>query len=97
MPFPIQQLIQWAASSIGGSLNQPTLPHAIIVLNSVDSDSDPKYWNVESATEHLLASVPERWLRILVSESMQNIGKRKAEQFSQNNSSCFATTRQSAL
>jgi hypothetical protein len=35
-------LIQWAASSAEESLNQPALPHLIIVPNFIDPDVDPE-------------------------------------------------------
>lgn len=40
-----------------GTLNQSALPHVIIVSNCIDSDVYPGEFNVESATERLLASV----------------------------------------
>lgn len=37
-------------------MNQPALPHLIIVLNSIDPDVYPGQWNDESITERFLAS-----------------------------------------
>jgi hypothetical protein len=39
------------------SINQPTLPHAIIAVNATDLNINPLEWNGDKATEHLLASV----------------------------------------
>jgi hypothetical protein len=47
-------MLQWAASSIEGSVNQSAMPHAIIVLNFTDPNIDPNGWTVESATNSLL-------------------------------------------
>ncbi|PVI02430.1 hypothetical protein DM02DRAFT_701953 [Periconia macrospinosa] len=50
-------LIDWARSSIEKSLNQPTLPHAIIALNATDTRIDPKVWDTEYATNSLMSDV----------------------------------------
>jgi len=47
-------LLQWAASSVEGSVNQAALPHEIIVLNFTDPNIDLNEWTVESATNSLL-------------------------------------------
>ena len=39
------------------SLNQPTLPHAVIALNATDMEVDGKEWNPEVATQTLMSSV----------------------------------------
>jgi hypothetical protein len=39
------------------SLNQPTLPHAIIAINATDMEVDPNEWNPEDATAALMESV----------------------------------------
>ena len=39
------------------SLNQPTLPHAIIALNATDTGVDEREWEVEYATDMLMLSV----------------------------------------
>ena len=39
------------------SLNQPTLPHAIIALNATDPGVDQREWDVEWATQNLMTSV----------------------------------------
>jgi hypothetical protein len=50
-------LLGWASSSMEKSLNQPTLPHAIIALNATDIGVDEREWDVEHATERLLSTV----------------------------------------
>ncbi|KAK4169827.1 hypothetical protein QBC43DRAFT_225424 [Cladorrhinum sp. PSN259] len=69
-------LIDWASSSIDKSVNQPNLPHIIVVLNA--SDSEQK-WDPQGATEKLLRDyqncineVPK--LKAIV-ESLKGIGK----------------------
>lgn len=39
------------------SLNQPTLPHAVIALNATDMGVDNKEWNPEYATKSLMSHV----------------------------------------
>ncbi|KAI1640601.1 hypothetical protein F4809DRAFT_397901 [Biscogniauxia mediterranea] len=51
----LPKLIKWGAASIDKSINQPVLPHAIIVLNATDVDVDENEWDVTKAT-HLLMS-----------------------------------------
>lgn len=50
-------LIDWAKSSIEKSLNQPTLPHAIIAINAADLKVDQQEWDPEHATNLLMTSV----------------------------------------
>jgi hypothetical protein len=52
----LSKLLAWA-SSTEKSLNQPTLPHAIIASNHTDVSVDEVEWDVEIATERLLATV----------------------------------------
>jgi hypothetical protein len=39
------------------SINQPVLPHAIIVVNAAPISDNPQDWNVESATQRLLNDI----------------------------------------
>jgi hypothetical protein len=39
------------------SLNQPTLPHAVIALNATDMGVDQKEWEVDWATEMLMSNI----------------------------------------
>lgn len=50
-------LIKWARSSIEKSLNQPTLPHAVIALNATDLKVDQQEWDPAHATRLLMSSV----------------------------------------
>ena len=47
-------LLEWGAASLEKSINQPTLPHAIIVLNDTDLSVPAEEWDVPSATRNLL-------------------------------------------
>jgi hypothetical protein len=53
----LEKLIQWGALSIDASLNQPALPHAVIVLNATEAGVDEGEWDVETATRRLLADI----------------------------------------
>ncbi|KAI0024490.1 FabD/lysophospholipase-like protein [Xylariomycetidae sp. FL0641] len=53
----LHQLIRWGAASIDKSINQPVLPHAVIVLNATDVNVDEKEWDVDQATEMLLSDI----------------------------------------
>ena len=55
----LKQLITWAASSVDKSVNQPKLPHAIIVVNATDSRVDKAQWDPKHATEELLRDYQE--------------------------------------
>ncbi|CAO2647539.1 Nn.00g084610.m01.CDS01 [Neocucurbitaria sp. VM-36] len=50
-------LISWARSSIEKSLNQPTLPHAVIALNASDTKIDLQGWDPEHSTTSLMSDV----------------------------------------
>lgn len=52
----LEKLLEWGASSISKSLNQPALPHAIIVLNATENVDDSE-WDNEKATQHLLDGI----------------------------------------
>ncbi|KAH8635555.1 hypothetical protein IG631_10956 [Alternaria alternata] len=52
----LQPLLQWADASLETSVNQPTLPHAIIALNKCEPSADPSEWDSNSATNSLLAA-----------------------------------------
>ena len=50
----LQNLIEWAYSSIDKSINQPSLPHIIIVLNATENSVDDDQWDLQFATHRLL-------------------------------------------
>jgi hypothetical protein len=50
-------LIKWASSSFEKSVNQPTLPHAVIALNATDTKVGQQEWDPEHATEVLMSGV----------------------------------------
>ncbi|CAJ0552466.1 Ff.00g064450.m01.CDS01 [Fusarium sp. VM40] len=47
-------LVRWAAESIDKSINQPSRPHIIIVVNATDINMDENQWNPTTATRRLL-------------------------------------------
>ncbi|TGJ81236.1 hypothetical protein E0Z10_g7507 [Xylaria hypoxylon] len=55
----LHKLIKWGAASIDKSINQPVLPHAIIVLNATDTNVDDKEWDVSKATQMLLSDISD--------------------------------------
>ncbi|KAM5355310.1 hypothetical protein ACJ41O_001956 [Fusarium nematophilum] len=55
----LMQLVNWAAKSIDKSINQPSLPHLVIVLNATETSIDEKQWNIETATRGLLDDYQE--------------------------------------
>jgi hypothetical protein len=50
----LKLLIDWAAASLEKSLNQPILPHAVIVLNATDLQVKPEEWDPDHATKNLM-------------------------------------------
>ncbi|KAI1362066.1 FabD/lysophospholipase-like protein [Xylaria arbuscula] len=58
----LEKLLDWGSSSTDKSLNQPTLPHAIIVLNATEN-VDEKEWDVRTATDLLLESIRDAIFR----------------------------------
>lgn len=48
--------MSWGAASIDKSVNQPTLPHAVIVLNATE-DVDDKEWDINTATRLLMDDI----------------------------------------
>jgi energy-coupling factor transporter ATP-binding protein EcfA2 len=55
----LDKLLGWASSSLEKSLNQPELPHAIVVLNASDVGIDEKEWDIEYATAKLMKTVAD--------------------------------------
>ncbi|KAE8444662.1 hypothetical protein EG329_014318 [Mollisiaceae sp. DMI_Dod_QoI] len=53
----LKLLLDWAASSLEKSINQPILPHAVIVFNATDVQVDEDEWDVEKATKNLMSTV----------------------------------------
>ncbi|KAI2616839.1 FabD/lysophospholipase-like protein [Hypoxylon sp. NC1633] len=59
----LDKLVRWGASSIDKSLNQPVLPHAIIVFNATDINVDEKEWDVTKATQMLMTDISDAIIR----------------------------------
>ncbi|KAI0005731.1 FabD/lysophospholipase-like protein [Xylariaceae sp. FL0662B] len=53
----LDKLIRWGSASIDKSLNQPVLPHAIIVFNATDVIVDEREWDVAEATRLLMSEI----------------------------------------
>ncbi|CAK3752481.1 hypothetical protein DOTSEDRAFT_168601 [Lecanosticta acicola] len=53
----LTKLLDWGASSLEKSINQPALPHCIVALNGSDPGVEDKEWDVNFATQSLLTSV----------------------------------------
>lgn len=60
----LTKLIGWGAAALERSVNQPALPHCIVVLNGSDSEIDRREWDSQCATESLLSSVDNAFDRI---------------------------------
>ncbi|KAL9572020.1 hypothetical protein ACKAV7_003852 [Fusarium commune] len=50
----LQHLISWAAMSIDKSINQPNLPHIVVVINATETSIDDAQWDPDVATKALL-------------------------------------------
>lgn len=50
----LKQLVNWAATSIDKSINQPILPHIVIVLNATENGIDESQWDPEVVTNVVL-------------------------------------------
>jgi hypothetical protein len=51
------RLLDWGARSLEMSINQPALPHAIVAVNATEIGVHESEWDVNEATDNLLASV----------------------------------------
>jgi hypothetical protein len=49
-----ESLLNWAQANSEASINLPSKPHAIIVLNRSEADSDLSYWHSVNSTDELL-------------------------------------------
>lgn len=49
----MKQLLDWADASMDKAVNQPMLPHVVIVLNATDASIDEKLWDPDQATFNL--------------------------------------------
>ncbi|KAK8118120.1 uncharacterized protein PG998_006401 [Apiospora kogelbergensis] len=54
----LEKLLEWGQSSIDKSVNQPTLPHAVIVINATDKVNE-KEWDVDEGTRMFLNDVKD--------------------------------------
>ncbi len=60
----LPKLVEWAYASIDKSLNQPSLPHLVIVLNATENDIEETQWDLGVATEKLMEAYTDSFRRI---------------------------------
>jgi hypothetical protein len=53
----LEKLLEWGSVSLEKSINQPILPHAIIIVNASELSINEEEWDPKKATAKLLASV----------------------------------------
>lgn len=53
----LKKLIAWGAEALETSVNQPALPHCIVVINGSDPGIDERQWDSDHATHSLLSPV----------------------------------------
>ena len=53
----LKLLLEWASTSLESSVNQPTLPHAILVLNASSASVDADQWDTSFVTQILMDQV----------------------------------------
>lgn len=51
------KLLKWASSSIEKSVNQPTLPHLIIVLNATEVVNKKDLWDTNQTTKEFMTDI----------------------------------------
>ncbi|KAJ2975876.1 hypothetical protein NUW58_g8238 [Xylaria curta] len=75
----LHRLIKWGAASIDKSINQPVLPHAIIVLNATDTNINEKEWDVSKATQMLLSDINDAIRREPVLQQYAQIWRQRGK------------------
>ncbi|KAF4967420.1 hypothetical protein FSARC_5033 [Fusarium sarcochroum] len=60
----LTQLVHWVSMSIDESINQPTLPHVVIVANDTDPSIDDKQWDHVIATNGLLKDYDDSAVKV---------------------------------
>lgn len=60
----LTKLLDWGAAALEKSINQPTLPHCIVVLNGSHPGIESAQWDSSHATKSLLSSVSNAFDRI---------------------------------
>ncbi|KAK4552373.1 hypothetical protein LTR86_010387 [Recurvomyces mirabilis] len=53
----LTRLLDWGVAALERSINQPSLPHCIVVLNGCDPSIDSREWDLDYATQSLLTTV----------------------------------------
>ncbi|EWY81854.1 hypothetical protein FOYG_16063 [Fusarium oxysporum NRRL 32931] len=77
----LEQILGWGAASMDKSVNQPTLPHAVIVLNATE-DVDDKEWDIKMATELLMDDVRSAVRQVPQVEEYARIWKQRGRNIS---------------
>jgi hypothetical protein len=86
----LEKLLKWAEASISKSINQPALPHAIIVLNATDNSIDPAQWNPEEATRKLMADIAGAIDRVPYVQDLANRWRNKQRKTIRNTQDLLA-------
>ena len=73
-------MLEWASTSLESSVNQPTLPHAIIVLNATKTPIDEEVWDTDSAPRNLMQHVASTVLDVKEFEDRADSWRKKGKQ-----------------
>ncbi|KAI9778775.1 MAG: hypothetical protein M1839_007865 [Geoglossum umbratile] len=76
----LKLLLDWAAASLEKSLNQPVLPHAIVVLNSTDIQVHTDEWEVDEATCNLMSKVRKAIHRVPVFRQYAHMWRKRGKE-----------------
>ncbi|KAK0902288.1 hypothetical protein LTR91_025072 [Friedmanniomyces endolithicus] len=53
----LTKLLDWGVAALETSINQPSLPHCVVVQNGSDPGIDSREWEIDYATQNLLMTV----------------------------------------
>lgn len=73
----LERLLKWGQASLKTSINQATLPHAIIAVNAADINVANREWDNRHATTQLLRSVPTYVSRVPYFRELADIWRSK--------------------
>lgn len=73
----LERLLKWGQASLETSINQATLPHAIIAVNAADINVANREWDNRHATTQLLRSVPTDVSRVPYFRELADIWRSK--------------------
>ncbi|KAK6496175.1 hypothetical protein TWF481_002199 [Arthrobotrys musiformis] len=55
----IERLIIWATAALEKASNQPVLPYAIIVMNSLPNDTPESFWDIDATTKTVMDEIDD--------------------------------------